>query len=286
MSSNPVSFRFPFQSQIASMPPEHQQVIKTVWNAITDLQGAIPSLKSQITANKTAVAAATAAVNTSTASETIVSIASTAGFLNNQSGNTTYTTVPSDAGAYILFSDASPVAVTLSTLGSGGGIVLPFYCTIFNEGVGLVTVTPADGTISFPNNLAAGSMPVSQGQAAVIIYDGSVFYAVIVCVEPQNTPQIASEWLNSFNSATGVFGQSQPVIADVAGLVAALALLAPIASPTFTGTVTQPTPSVLTAATTATSATAGAATALPATPAGYLEMSINGTVFKVPYFDV
>lgn len=64
------------------------------------------------------------------------------------------------------------------------------------------------------------------------------------------------------------------------------ALLAPKASPTFTGTVTQPTPDVLTAATTATSATAGAASVLPATPAGYLEVSINGTVFKLPYYTI
>ena len=43
---------------------------------------------------------------------------------------------------------------------------------------------------------------------------------------------------------------------------------------------------VLTAQTTATSANAGAATALPATPSGYLEVSINGTVFKIPYYAV
>ena len=70
------------------------------------------------------------------------------------------------------------------------------------------------------------------------------------------------------------------------GLAAALALLAPIASPSFTGTVTQPTPSVLTAATTATSATAGAASALPATPLGYLEMTVNSVTIKVPYYSV
>lgn len=61
---------------------------------------------------------------------------------------------------------------------------------------------------------------------------------------------------------------------------------APIASPTFTGTVTQPNSTVLTAATTATSATTGSATALPALPAGYLEVSINGTDFLIPYFNV
>ena len=59
------------------------------------------------------------------------------------------------------------------------------------------------------------------------------------------------------------------------------------ASPTITGTVTQPAPAVLTAATTATTVgAAGAAAALPATPSGYLSMSINGTTFKIPYYAV
>jgi hypothetical protein len=63
-------------------------------------------------------------------------------------------------------------------------------------------------------------------------------------------------------------------------------LLAPQASPTFSGVVTQPLPSVLTSATTASSAVAGTSSALPATPAGYLEMQINGNVYLVPYYSV
>lgn len=51
--------------------------------------------------------------------------------------------------------------------------------------------------------------------------------------------QVASEWINSIN-ASGEPQLSQPAVADVSGLVAALALLAPLASPTFTGTVTEP----------------------------------------------
>ena len=38
--------------------------------------------------------------------------------------------------------------------------------------------------------------------------------------------------------------------------------------------------------TTATSATAGGASALPATPAGYVEVSISGTLYKMPYYPV
>ena len=64
-----------------------------------------------------------------------------------------------------------------------------------------------------------------------------------------------------------------------------VATKAPINDPTFTGTVTQPDPSVLTAATTTTSATAGTASPLPALPAGYLTVSINGTNYKMPYYN-
>lgn len=38
--------------------------------------------------------------------------------------------------------------------------------------------------------------------------------------------------------------------------------------------------------TTATSATAGAASALPTAPTGYLQITINGTVYKIPYYSV
>lgn len=54
----------------------------------------------------------------------------------------------------------------------------------------------------------------------------------------------------------------------------------------FLSTVTQPAPSVLTTAVTASSATAGAASSLPTTPLGYLEMSVNGTTVKIPYYSV
>ena len=141
---------------------------------------------------------------------------STTGFVNNQTGNTAYTTLPSDYGAYLLFSDASPVALTLST--SSGGIQLPWYCIILNEGVGLVTATPATGTISYPNNISAASMPIAQGQAAVVVYDGTNFYGAIIPVATQNTPSVSHEWLNSYNSITGEFTQTQPSFSDISGI--------------------------------------------------------------------
>jgi hypothetical protein len=260
------------------MPSEHRYVIRNLWNSIVDAQNAVPILKAQIDANKSAVASVTNTVtNNSTASETIIQqIVSAYGTVNNQSGNVAYSTTQSDASAFIILSDASPVAVSLT---AAPVITLPWACVLVNEGVGLVTATPASGTISYPNNIAAASIPVAQGQAAIICFDGTNFFSVIIAVQPQNTPSIVHQWITAYNSITGVFSQSQPAVGDVTGA-------APIASPTFTGTVTEPTPPVLTAAVTATSATAGAASALPSAPLGYLDWSVNGVTVKVPFYSV
>jgi hypothetical protein len=197
------------------------------------------------------------------------------GAVDDQSGVTTYATTQGDYGSVVVLSDASPIAVSLSTQ------TPPWFCWIVNLGAGIVTLTPVTGTI---NGLS--SITLLQNCSAVVAFDGVSWWAGSSPIVPVNTPSVTSQWISSYNSSTGAFSLSQPAIGDVSGLSAALALLAPIASPTFTGTVTESTPAVLTAAITATSATAGAATALPVAPLGYLEMSINGVICKIPFFSV
>lgn len=197
--------------------------------------------------------------------------------VNDQSGETAYTTQPGDNGALVVLSDASAIALTLA------GATPPYGVIVANQGAGTVTVTPAappagSSVISYAANPGASSMPLPSGQMAILAYDGVNWFAAIE-VMPQSIPNTVHEWLNSYDATTGLFTATQPTVADVTGA-------APIASPTFTGVVTQPAPPVMTGATTATSATAGAASALPATPAGYLQVSINGTLFKVPYYAV
>jgi hypothetical protein len=285
VSTSPIISRFPFEAQIQAMPSEHRYVIRNLWNSIVDAQNAVPILKAQIDANKSAVASVTNTVtNNSTASETIIQqIVSAYGTVNNQSGNVAYSTTQSDASAFIILSDASPVAVSLT---AAPVITLPFACTILNFGAGTVTLTPASGAITYSGNLAAASLVLPQYFAASIAFDGVNFWAVLIPIGPQNTPAVTHEFLTAYNSLTGAFSQAAAAIADVTGLSAALALLAPLASPTFSGTVTQPTPPVLTAAVTATSATTGAASPLPTDPALYLEISINGTVYKIPAYNL
>jgi hypothetical protein len=215
--------RFPFEAHIADMPPQHQYVIRNLWNVASDLQTAIPLLKSQIDTNTSSVKTVTDTVNNNTSTESVtqvVSSSSTVGGINNQTGNTTYSTAQADNGYFIIFDDASPVAVSLA----GAPVIqLPWYCVIINYGVGLVTVTPLVGTITYPNNIGAASMGVPQGNAAIVAYDGTNYWAVLIqvsLVSPQNTPSIVHEWINAYDSATGVFSQTQPDFSDISGIAA------------------------------------------------------------------
>jgi len=199
------------------MPPQQQYVIRNLWNSVTDAQNAVPILKAQIDAHTTSIAANTTSINNNTASETIIQqIAGSVGTVNNQSGNVTYATTQADASAFIILSDASPVAVSLT----GNPVIsLPWACVLINEGVGLVTATPASGTISYSGNLAAASLPLPQYFAAFIAFDGTNFWAVIVPIAAQTIAAVTSKWLNSYSAATGAFTATQPAFSDLSGQI-------------------------------------------------------------------
>jgi hypothetical protein len=276
-NSPPISFRLPVNVR-GLVPDQVAEAIENHDDSLVDLNGAIRSLKGQIDDLTTTSSASTASQNVSSTSETIITEGSAVGTVNDQTGNVSYTTQQSDYGAFILLSDASPIAITLA---SSPVITLPWYATFLNTGTGTATLTPETGTINGSANFS-----LLGGQVVTVIFDGTNFEITPLLAMPQNAPGVTHEWIASYSSSSGVFSFSQPAIADVSGLSAALALLAPLASPTFSGTVTEPAPPVLTAATTATSATAGAASALPATPLGYLEMVVNSVTVKVPYYSV
>jgi hypothetical protein len=171
VSTNPTSFRMPFQTQIANLPPEHQLMIRTIFNQLDDHLNAISVLKSQIESNKSAIASTSTIVNNiSSASETVSEqvVPETIGFVNDQTGNTSYTTNQTDYGNIIILDDASPIAVTLSTTGSVPGIILPFFCAFLNLGAGTATLTPDAGNI---NNTTSETL--ADGQFAIVYYDGT-----------------------------------------------------------------------------------------------------------------
>ncbi len=185
MSTNPVSFRYAAESQIADMPAHHQQVIRTMLNAITDLQGAIPSLKTQIDAKANATTSSTGSTSSTSSSSSTTSSGVTAaqatvialstlqtnlGGVDPQTG-TSYTVQPSDYGGIITLSNASPVAVTLG----GNGINAQFWSGIENLGAGLATLTPASGTIN-----GAANITLATNQGAILYFDG-VNWSAILC---------------------------------------------------------------------------------------------------------
>jgi hypothetical protein len=152
------------------------------------------------------------------------------GKVNNQSGVTAYTVQTTDNGALVLLSDASPVAVTLNSV-----VTAPYLVFITNLGAGTVTLTPTLGNVN-----GGATFTMLQNYTSMVFFDGTNWWASSLPVVPVNTPAIAHEFFTAYNATTGVFTQAQPTEADVLNLVADLALKAPLASPTFTGTVTVP----------------------------------------------
>lgn len=81
----------------------------------------------------------------------------------------------------------------------------------------------------------AGSYAISVTGTATTI-TGTITFSQVTSVPTfaQNTPAVSHEFLTSYNSSTGVFGQAQPASTDLSDA----ALLAYLASPSFSGTAT------------------------------------------------
>jgi hypothetical protein len=84
------------------------------------------------------------------------------GLINDQTGATAYATQPSDNGILLIFNDASPVAVTLTTDSA------PFYLIIANFGAGTATLTPSTGTIN-----GGASLSLLQNQTLYVSCDST-----------------------------------------------------------------------------------------------------------------
>ena len=93
------------------------------------------------------------------------------GGVNNKTGVTSYATVAGDNGLLIVFSDASAIAVTLTTQ------TQPWFAWIANQGAGTATLTPATGTISYAGNPGAASMALDGGYSCLVAFDGTDWWA-------------------------------------------------------------------------------------------------------------
>lgn len=96
-------------------------------------------------------------------------VTDTIGFVNNQTGATTYSTTAGDYGAILVFSDASPVAVSLTSQ------AIPWFCFVTNLGTGTATLTPQTGTIN-----GSATLVLQQNESAVVGFDGTNYSALVV----------------------------------------------------------------------------------------------------------
>ena len=140
--------------------------------------------------------------------------------VNNQSGVTSYSTVSGDNGALIVFSDASPIAVTLAVQ------TPPWGCFIANQGTGTATLTPAANgaltpTISYAGHSGAANLPLLGGYCAIIAFDGANWFAWTEPIVPVTFGAVAHDFLTAYDATTGAFTAAQPAFTDISGTATA-----------------------------------------------------------------
>jgi hypothetical protein len=192
MTINLESFRYPFETEIANESEGAKIAHRNTFQGILDLNQAVASLKSQLTSatTKGTITGATTGTSTGTSSGSQTVITNTAtttiGYVNNQTGVTSYTTQQSDYAKFIIFDDASAIAVTLSVASSAPAITVPWYATFLNFGAGVATLTPISGTISYQGNLAATSMPIAKRENPRLCRGGSRTLRIPGVCSPSN----------------------------------------------------------------------------------------------------
>lgn len=144
--------------------------------------------------------------------------------VNNQSGVTSYATQSGDDGVLIIFSDASAIAVSLTTQ------TPPWSCFISNQGTGTVTLTPAVGTIN-----GAANLGILSSYCALVAFDGTNWWAATLPIVPVTFSAVVHEFLTAYNAATGAFTAAQPAYSDLTGTPQLPNTIAPVAGEYLTG---------------------------------------------------
>ena len=213
MTLNAPSTRFPFNIA-GKVDPEVENALRWAFNGLTNHEQAFAEFKAQLSTASSTSASAITTINETINSITVAAAANQypgLGTVNDQSGNVSYTTTTEDNGALIVFSDASPVAALLTV-----NVTTPWFCFAQNWGAGVVTLTPeSPATINSIGALAAASLTLNQGYLAMIVFDGTNFWAETLPVVPLGFASVAHEFLNSYNAVTGVFTADRPNPADV-----------------------------------------------------------------------
>lgn len=218
MAQNPPSFRFPFAT-LEKLPPEAREAHLATFNALTDIYQAIALQKqnsstSTTTVNETVLGTSgtskAAGVTSFNGDTGAVTFYPSLGEVNDQSGQTSYTTQTQDAGALVILNDASPVSVVLNF-----AVGTPWVTNLINEGTGTVTITATSGTIN-----GGSSFILLPTYFATIYFDGINWEASTLPIVPVNSPAVLHQFMTGYNAGTGLFSRAQPAFTDVSGIAA------------------------------------------------------------------
>lgn len=177
---NPPSMRFPYSLNENSTMADVADAMRTALNGLTVHEQAFANLPSQIAAQ--ASAAATAAVENITSEITsgVTSFNAATGAIvffpnlgrvNDQLGESEYTTQTSDAGQKIILGDSSPVVLNLNP-----AMAPPWFAFIGNDSGAYVSVVADSGA------LLNGLRSIYPGGSAIVFYDGTTFWCEGVSV--------------------------------------------------------------------------------------------------------
>lgn len=133
--------------------------------------------------------------------------------VNAQVG-TTYTVLASDRGKLVTFTNASPVAVTLPAA-TGAGFPSGWWASFESRGAGLVTITPASGTINGGANIT-----LATNQSIKVVSDGTNWLALVGKTSVAVTGAVAHQFATS-NNADGSLNLAQPAFTDISGTATA-----------------------------------------------------------------
>lgn len=206
MANQPTSFRFPFDLP-DDVPHGVRNALRVTYNGVKDLNDAIRALNNKANANTSSIETITNNIAASASIAPPPSPASNIGQVNLQPGLTpgAYTLSQSDLGGLIVVQSGIPFALTLNS-----GLMTPFFTTVYSLGTATVTMTPSLGLVN-----GVASLPVTQGELAIIYFGSDGNWYVAYPVMPQTSVAVVSNWLNSYNALTGVFTKQQPRAADL-----------------------------------------------------------------------
>lgn len=193
-----------FRNLHGKVDPGVVSAIHLIFNATKDAHDAIVALSGQHGTTVQNVSNVTTQIGSLTTIINNVAEAVPEGNVNQQT--VPYAIQNSDYGGVVILQGAGPYDITLNS-----AVTMPYYTICFNLGSVSATVTPdlAGATI---NNVASLTLGVNQWM--LIFFDGLNWWGLTFTI-PVSIVKVAHQWLDSYDSTTGLFTQSQPAAADL-----------------------------------------------------------------------